>query len=211
MGYELLHQIPHWIHCCTATDWHNSTFLTFSRSTGPSRKFIMKSQPGCLSFAQTSKAVARKRMGYFIVSSQEEQIASALHDHSRAWPERGLCLPKGDLEWHGLVAQSGMWSSVTGTRMVRLATLFTAGPLPPSFQPLPSHAALGTMMSSSAPGSGKLSSLKIQSKVWDLKKASNIPQWKMVRKVAKSINRKFKCALRKHYFNWYTVLLLVFP
>lgn len=145
------------VHCHRhLREWHNSAFLNFSRWTGPSRKFIKQNKPGWLSVAQTSKAVARKRLGYFIVSSQEEQIASALHDHSRDWPERGLCLPKGELEWHGLVAQGGMWSSVTGTRVAWLAALFTAGPLPLSFQPLPSHAALGTMMSSSAAGSGKL-------------------------------------------------------
>lgn len=90
------------------------------------------------------------------MSSQEEQIASALHDHSRDWPERGLCLPKGRLEWHGLVAQGGMWSAVTGAGVAWEAALFTAGPLPLSFQPLPSHAALGAMMSSSAAGSGQL-------------------------------------------------------
>lgn len=90
------------------------------------------------------------------MSSQEEQIASALHDHSRDWPERGLCLPKGRLEWHGLVAQGGMWPAVTGARVAWEAVLFTAGPLPLSFQPLPSHAALGAMMSSSAAGSGQL-------------------------------------------------------
>lgn len=102
------------------------------------------------------KNVARKRLGHFTVSSQEEQIASALHDHSRDWPERGLCLPKGRLEWHGLVAQGGMWPAVTGARVAWEAALFTAGPLPLSFQPLPSHAALGAMMSSSAAGSGQL-------------------------------------------------------
>lgn len=34
-----------------------------------------------MSIAQTSKAVARKRLGHFTVSSQEEQIASARYDH----------------------------------------------------------------------------------------------------------------------------------
>lgn len=90
------------------------------------------------------------------MSSQEEQIVSALHDHSRDRPERGLCFPKGTPEWHGLVEEGGMWSGVTGTRVAWEAALFTSGPLPQSFQPLPSHAALGAMMSSSAAGAGQL-------------------------------------------------------
>ena len=91
------------------------------------RHIQKQNQPDWLSVAQTSKAGARKRLGHFTVSSQEEQIASALHDHSRDWPERGLCLPRGKLEWHGLAAQGGMWSGVTGTGVAWEAALFTAG------------------------------------------------------------------------------------
>lgn len=86
-----------------------------------------------MTVAQTSEAVARKRLDHFTASSQEEQIASALHDHSRDWPERGLCLPRGKLEWHGLAAQGGMWSGVTGSGVAWEAALFTAGPFPPVF------------------------------------------------------------------------------
>lgn len=82
------------------------------------------------SVAQTSKTVTRKRLGHFTVSSQEEQIASALYDHSRDWPERGLCLPRGKLEWHGLASQGGMCSGVTGARVVWEAALFAAGHFP---------------------------------------------------------------------------------
>lgn len=52
----------------------------------------------------------KKRLGHFTVSSQEEQIASALHDHSRDQPERGLCSPRGEPECHGLAAEASMWS-----------------------------------------------------------------------------------------------------
>lgn len=44
------------------------------------------------------------------MSSQEEQIASALHDGSGDGPERGLCSPGGTPECHGLAAEAGMWS-----------------------------------------------------------------------------------------------------
>lgn len=40
-------------------------------------------------------ACAKQRLGHFTVSSEEEQIASALHDHSRDRPEKGLCLLRG--------------------------------------------------------------------------------------------------------------------
>ena len=63
-----------------------------------------------LNAAQTSNAVARKRLGHFTVSSQEEQIASALHDRSRDWPERGLCLPRGEARM--------AWLSCTGWHVV---------------------------------------------------------------------------------------------
>lgn len=136
--------------------WFNSAFLTFSRWIRANRKFKTQNRPDWLCVAQTSKAEARKSLGHFTVSGQEEQIVSALHDHSRDWPERGLCLPKGRLEWHGLVARGGMWSAVTGTGVAWEAALFPAGLLPLSFQPLPCHAALGAMMSSRAEGSGQL-------------------------------------------------------
>lgn len=60
----------------------------------------------CTDRAQMSIIVVRKRLGHFTVSSQEEQIASALHDHSRDEPERGLCSPRGEPECH----EAGMWS-----------------------------------------------------------------------------------------------------
>lgn len=64
----------------------------------------------CMDLAQMSIIVVRKRLGHFTVSSQEEQIAAALHDHSRDEPERGLCSPRGKPECHGLAAEAGMWS-----------------------------------------------------------------------------------------------------
>lgn len=109
-----------------------------------------------MSVAQTSEAVARKRLDHFRVSSQEEQIASATHDHSRDWPERGLCFPEGKLERHGFVAEDGMWSGVTGTGVAWEAALFSVDYLLLSFPPLPCHAALGAMMSSSAAGGEQL-------------------------------------------------------
>lgn len=63
--------------------------------TDGTKQIIQKQKSAWLVIAQTSKAVASKRLGHFTVSSQEEQIASALHDHSRDWPERGLCFPGG--------------------------------------------------------------------------------------------------------------------
>lgn len=64
-------------------------------------------------FAQNSNVVARKRLGHFTVSSQEEQIASALHDHSRDWPERGLCSPGGEaiMAWLGCTGWHVVWSN----------------------------------------------------------------------------------------------------
>lgn len=115
---------------CQLKWWFTSASTPFSRRTGPSWNFKKQNQRGLLSVAQTSKAVAAKRLGHFTVSSQEEQIASALYDHSRDWPERGLCLPMGKLEWHGLAAQGGMCSGVTGARVVWEAALFAAGPFP---------------------------------------------------------------------------------
>lgn len=81
-----------------------STFSTFGQRTGPSPKLRQRNLPGRL--AEPERA-----------GGQEEQIASALHHHMEDWPERGLCLPKGRLEWHGLVALGGMLSSGTGTRV----------------------------------------------------------------------------------------------
>lgn len=64
----------------------------------------------CTDLAQMSITVARKRLGHFTASSQEEQIASALHDRSGDGPERGLCSPRAKPECHGLAAEPGMWS-----------------------------------------------------------------------------------------------------
>ena len=89
------------------------------------------------------------------MSSQEEQIASALHDHSRDWPERGLCSPRGKLEWHGLAAQGGMWSGVTGTGVAWEAALFAEGPFLLSSHAILSHATLEAVMSSSSAHSGQ--------------------------------------------------------
>lgn len=71
-----------------------------------------------------------KRLGHFTVSSKGEQIAAALHDHRGGRPERGLCLPRGELEWHGLAAPGGMWSGLTGTAVAWEAVGFAAGPPP---------------------------------------------------------------------------------
>lgn len=69
--------------------------MPFLRRTGPSGEF-KKKKPCCWwSAGRTCKAVARKRLGHFPASSREEQIASALHDHTGDWAERGLCLPTG--------------------------------------------------------------------------------------------------------------------
>lgn len=106
----------------------------YARWRGPSKISVC-----WLNAAQTSNAVARKTLGHFTVSSQEEQIASALHDRSRAWPERGLCLPRGMQEWHGLAAQGGMWSGVTGTWLAWEAAL----PFPPVFPNSPQSCSSG--------------------------------------------------------------------
>lgn len=103
---SVMHFVLGYTLCCC---WLKSTFLTFRQQTWPSPKLKQRNLPG-----RRAKPAELQRER---VSSQEEQIASALHDHIGEWPERGLCLPKGRLEWHGLVAQGGMWSSVTGTRV----------------------------------------------------------------------------------------------
>lgn len=64
----------------------------------------------CTDLAQMSIIVARKRLGHFTASSQEEQIASALHDCSGDGPERGLCSPRGKPECPGSAAEAGMWA-----------------------------------------------------------------------------------------------------
>lgn len=69
------------------------------------------------------------------MSSEEEQIASALHDHSRDRPEKDLCLLRGKLESRGSSAQDGMWSGVTGTKAAWKAALFAVGFPPPSVFP----------------------------------------------------------------------------
>ena len=157
MNLCLSNQNPHWTRWCY-------------------RHIQQQNHPGWLSVAQTSKAGARKRLGHFTVSSQEEQIASALHDHSRDWPERGLCLPRGKLEWHGLAAQGGMWSGVTGTGVAWEAALFTAGL---SQQPCLSNlfSVMQLWQQWYHPLLQAVGSLPedILYKVWDVKKGSSIP------------------------------------
>lgn len=138
MNICLTNQNPHSIHWCIATDsWGLGSSLPpcpFPDGQGRAVK-IQKAEPAWLIERCTNQQSRSKEkgLGHFTVSSQEEQIASALHDHSRDWPERGLCLPRGKQEWHGLAAQGGMWSGVTGTRVAWEAALFAAAPShPPS-------------------------------------------------------------------------------
>lgn len=95
--------------CRPRTSALNTLVLTFWRWTWPSLELKQRNLPG----RRAEPAELQRERA----SSQEEQIASALHHHIGDWPERGLCLPKGRLEWHGLVALGGMWSSLTGTRV----------------------------------------------------------------------------------------------
>ena len=86
--------------------------------------------------------VARKRLGHFTASSQEEQIASAPHDRSGDGPERGLCSPRGKPECQGLAAEAAMFLEMGWQH----AVVFT---LALSLQPRSTRETLGV------PGSSK--------------------------------------------------------
>lgn len=152
MNLGLANQIHHRTRGCVVSDsWGDGSSLpVWPFQDGQGRGGKLKKQKRPDSLKQSSKAVARKRLGHFTVSSQEEQIASALHDHSGDWSERGLCLPRGSSNGMAWLHRVACALVELGPRWRGRLHFFAAGPFPPSFPTLLSHATLEAMMSSGA-------------------------------------------------------------